>query len=414
MSSDGVVIDVSPVSVETVLLADAPQKDDALALAGGLAALAGDAGGSLSTAITLVPNPGATFPPTLLDSGSVQAKLAEVLTGPAPVKTVETRNSIFTGKSYQIVKVEGARSMREAFELSGLDFEVEKRQLSYPDGKGGFLPVPGSFGVVRKDTNRVLGTVGSGYTPIRNWMGGEILDAVVNGSLGVKGTVENVGYLHDGARVFIQVKVGDAWQIAYKGGADEVKDLLTFTNSHDGSMKCSIGPTSIRIVCENTHLYANRESAKRGASVKHTKGAVAKVEQFAEELKILTGLMAEYRQMCAAFAAKPMTVPQMQNVLLDVFGHGGKMLLEAPPQTRTAIEEVMVRAESGKGNSPFRGTAWGLYNGVTEWVDHGGMRTRVPEGGDETALLVNSRLYGTGKVLKDDTFNTLRQFVKAA
>jgi len=255
----------------------------------------------------------------------------------------------------------------------------------------------------------VLGRVGAQYQPIRNWMGGDIMNAIVSGDLGIKGTIENVGQLHDGARVFVQVKIGDTWNI--KG--DGMNDLLTFTNTHDGSLKCSIGTTSIRIVCENTHLYATREAGSTGTSVKHTRNAVAKVEKFAEELKILCKLMATYRAACERFAETRISVDQSKTLLLDMLGHGGKLLTEAPPQTRTTVEDILTRAESGIGNKQFAGTCWALYNGVTEHADHGGMRTRVPEGGDREGLLLNSRLYGSGKTLKDDAFNSLRKFAGA-
>jgi phage/plasmid-like protein (TIGR03299 family) len=345
--------------------------------------------------------------PVVIDSNPV----VEVVSKPVVVEVLprednarvirDVRNPTVGRGRYEIVRVEGARNMREAFDKAGMGFKVEKTpQFVYGlDGK--LEKVDGSYVTRRMDTGTHLGVVGEGYTPIDNWDGSELLDLIVADG---RGTIENVGYLRGGAKVFAQVKLGE-WNVPGLVKADSMRDYLTFTNSHDGTMVATFGPTSVRVVCENTHLFANRESGKRGARVKHTKNSANKLEAAKNAIQGFLDQFSQYRTDCGLMAATKLSLPEMNKIAFEVFGE--PIPVEASKQSKNAVEDILERSVGGIGNKAFAGTAWGLFNGFTEYVTHGGMGTRERGIEPKEALLAESRMFGTGKKLMDSARNVI-------
>ena len=72
----------------------------------------------------------------------------------------------------QGVVTEGTLPAREAFETADALFTVEKRELSYPKYRPGGLgwdnEPSGTFGVVRTDTQALLGVVSKQYEIVQN------------------------------------------------------------------------------------------------------------------------------------------------------------------------------------------------------------------------------------------------------
>ena len=67
------------------------------------------------------------------------------------------------------VKVDGCVTSEEAIKKSGLDWEVEKRQIFCPGSSDmEFQVVPDAFAVVRKTDHKPLGVVGARYVPLQN------------------------------------------------------------------------------------------------------------------------------------------------------------------------------------------------------------------------------------------------------
>src|SRR5271157_2061778 len=72
-------------------------------------------------------------------------------------------------------KLENPATAAAAIEAAGLNYNVELVPLFTQAG----LHVPRCQGVIRSDTNQILGTVGQGYTPIQNAEAFQFLDSVV-------------------------------------------------------------------------------------------------------------------------------------------------------------------------------------------------------------------------------------------
>lgn len=89
------------------------------------------------------------------------------------------------------VNIQNAHTLESAIKISGLDFTVEKRALSYntptPQSFGDKTvmvdvptPIPDNFATVRSDTNAFLGIVGKKYTILQNDEAFNFLDDIIH------------------------------------------------------------------------------------------------------------------------------------------------------------------------------------------------------------------------------------------
>jgi hypothetical protein len=99
------------------------------------------------------------------------------------------------------------------------------RQLPLTAGEG--IIVPGKVAQVRDDNDAVVGITSPTYEVFQNSQLKELVYPLVDaGQL----TIENMGYLGKGEKVFIQCAVADE----YKLGNESFKGMITLLNSHNG------------------------------------------------------------------------------------------------------------------------------------------------------------------------------------
>ena len=283
-------------------------------------------------------------------------------------------------------KLDKPATSEEAIKGAGLDFKVEKFRLQTTPND---LPVESHFATVRIDSMEVLGVVGSRYEPIQNKDAFTTFDALVGEGEAIYHTA---GALGKGERIWLLAKLPDYIKV---NGNDLVEKYLLLVNSHDGSSTVRVKLTPIRVVCENT-LSLALSGAEQEVHVRHTLNAKEKLKE-AHEILGLTNKL--YAQLDAIF-----------NRMGETMVHGKTLTdyIEAVfpniPTSENSIWMAKVRykivelAESGEGSEMARGTLWGAYNAVTEYVDH--YRNTK---GDETQRL-KSMWFGSGERIKRNAF----------
>jgi phage/plasmid-like protein (TIGR03299 family) len=123
-------------------------------------------------------------------------------------------------------KLENPATAADAIFAAGLDYNVELVPLFTRDG----IQVPRRQGVIRSDTNQVLGTVGPSYSPVQNIGAFRFLDSVVaDGGL----RYHTAGALGQGQRIWMLAKLPG--HIRVKGTDDITDKFLLLHNSHDGT-----------------------------------------------------------------------------------------------------------------------------------------------------------------------------------
>ena len=174
----------------------------------------------------------------------------------------------------QGVVTEGTLPAREAFETANALFTVEKRELSYPiqvfdenriDGLPDWERAPsGSFGLVRTDTQALLGVVTKQYEIVQN-------DSLLRMAEFIREEVDMdcVIVLSDGAKVCFTATLRGAEADIVPG--DTIKRRIVGYLGHDGKTGCGAKFTNIRVVCQNTLTAALSDTGAQ-SSVTH-KGA---------------------------------------------------------------------------------------------------------------------------------------------
>lgn len=155
------------------------------------------------------------------------------------------------------VKVAGALSSKEALQASGLNWQVEQKDI-YTDGG---IFIPGYKANVRDLDNKVLGIVSDRYKVVQN----EEAFAFTDKLLGEGVRYETAGSLNEGRKVWVLARMPREYIML----GDRISPYMVFSNTHDGSGAIRVAMTPIRVVCNNT-LNLALATATRSWSAMHT------------------------------------------------------------------------------------------------------------------------------------------------
>ena len=190
------------------------------------------------------------------------------------------------------VVTEGTLPAREAFETADALFTVEKRELQLPrfnqeladvDTCGGpdagvYYAPSGTFGVVRTDTQALLGVVSRQYEIVQN-------DSLLRMAEFIREEIDMdcVIVLSDGAKVCFTATLRGAATDIVPG--DTVKRRIVGFLGHDGKTGCGAKFTNVRVVCQNTLTAAMRDSGAR-SSITHKNGANNNFDQLIQSIDV--------------------------------------------------------------------------------------------------------------------------------
>jgi phage/plasmid-like protein (TIGR03299 family) len=285
----------------------------------------------------------------------------------------------------------------EAMEQAGLNFTVQKKPLRAMLNKRSYVDVIDHFAIIRMDTGDCLGVVGSRYEPIQNRDCFSFFDPLVDRSESIYHTA---GVIGKGEKIWLLAKLPDYIRIGPK--KDPVEKYLLLYNSHDGSSHIRVKLTPIRVVCNNT-----LSSALRGADdevrVKHTASAPEKLEEAHKILGLTNSLFQELDFIFNRMALRKVTDKEMLNYVKTLVPDNP----EADTNTRTENirNKILYLHDSREDSKMHRGTAFGLYNAVTEMVDHF-VTTEDPN------KALKSVWFGSGERLKLKAFSLAEDLIK--
>jgi len=287
----------------------------------------------------------------------------------------------------------------EAIIASGLSWKVLEEPVLNKDGQ----KIDGYKAVVREDTNEVLQIATERYFPVQNVDCFQIFDEVTGTG---QAKYEVAGSLKGGRIIWILARLPFDFAVA----GDEVRSYLLLTTSHDGSLAWQMFKTPIRVVCWNT-LSAGLDAKEKGkvAYFKHTPNFRARVGKAQEILSESKAYFDAFKEQSEVLARKQMSGLAVDAFLATLFKTEGKAEDEVTTRTKNAKIEITRLFETGKGNQQVgvRGTAWALYNGVTEYVDH----KRTTKGNGSNRLC--SSWFGSGKDMREVAHKELLTIAKA-
>lgn len=257
----------------------------------------------------------------------------------------------------------GAATVSEALSLAKADWAVTKTPIF--DGVT-MDPIEGFSRIGRDDDSSItLNVCKSTYEPIDNADAFGIIDDVLGKS---HAQVERVGQIKDGKICYIQAKMPESIEVLKGDGMDM---YITGITSHDGSYLTQVFFTSIRQVCHN-QTTAMRKDGKKGRriGIRHTKNAPARIEQAASILMEGVQEWDTIRENAEIMARKSVNRAQTKAFIDSLFPAPE----DSSKQDRNAKKREIVAelVESGMGTeiAGVRGSAWGLFNAATEYLDH--------------------------------------------
>ncbi len=188
----------------------------------------------------------------------------------------------------QGVVTPGTLPAREAFETADALFHVEKRELSYPreivgynalDNVQRFDRAPaGVFGVIRTDTQALLGVVTKQYEIVQNESLLRMAEFIRD-----EADMDCVIVLSDGAKVCFTATLRGAQTDIVPG--DTVKRRIVGYLGHDGKTGCGAKFTNIRVVCQNT-LTAAMSGTGASSSITHKGTANANFDALIKSIDV--------------------------------------------------------------------------------------------------------------------------------
>jgi phage/plasmid-like protein (TIGR03299 family) len=275
---------------------------------------------------------------------------------------------------------------------AGMDWRIESSAVHFKStGSGMLAPIhtfPDQKVLYRSDTQEPLSVVSQRYQVVQPNVVLEFYRDLTE----VSGyELETAGVLKGGRKFWALARTGQS--VALKGG-DEVGGYLLLATSCDGTLATTATPTTVRVVCNNT-LALSLNGATSAIKVPHNTRfnpdlvkkqlgiAVSRWDEFMYEMRTLSERTVSSKEAEHFF-----------NQVLSVTSTEGTT--QAKQTNRHAIAKAHSLYDGrGKGAelASARGTAWGLLNAVTEFVDHE-KRARSAD------YRMDSAWFGQGAVLK--------------
>ena len=247
--------------------------------------------------------------------------------------------------------VEEAPTSENAIRIARLDWTVDQFPV-FANGN----EIPGYFANVRSDTNEALGVVRNRYKIVQNTEAFDFVDGIV-ANKHLECRYETAGSLFNGRRIFLLVKLPNKDLLG-----DLVENYLFFTNSHDGSSALTAGITNVRVVCNNT-LQMALEGASRIWRCRHTTNIEGKKQQAKEALGMAVKYMEGMEKTAWRMASKKINEEAFFRKLFEVDGH-------KDDSKEKMIERIHIIYNEKDDLQNFKGTAWGMYNAVADFVSN--------------------------------------------
>jgi len=252
---------------------------------------------------------------------------------------------------------------------AGMDWKIQDSPVHFKSDSIGALGSIHSFPdqkvLYRSDTKTPLSVVSQRYQVVQPR---EVLEFYRDLTEVSGYELETAGVLKGGRKFWALARTGQGTTLK---GNDQVNGYLLLATSCDGTLATTATPTTVRVVCNNTLTIALDGSAKAikvphstrfdPQAVKKQLGiAVSQWDNFMHRMRMLSERKVQWHEAMGFF----------MNVLCDA---NPNTPLPAVLPNERALRKVQYLYEGqGRGSTleSAQGTAWGLLNAVTEYVDH--------------------------------------------
>lgn len=215
--------------------------------------------------------------------------------------------------------------------------------------------------------------------------------------------VSGAALLRGGSRAFIMARCPS---LDFTVGEDSHAMWLSVFAGSDGKTGIYPHGTLVREVCANTVAAGMADAEGRGAlyRIAHHGNVDAKLAEASVALGQLTEVRDAYTRACETLLDRNVSTSEAKDFVAELIdGDSGRA-----DNARAAILRL---ARSGKGNARYQGTAYALWQGVTDYVDHEAVKTSKNDVNERRFLY---SVEGAGAALKSQALSLLLQGAKVA
>lgn len=249
--------------------------------------------------------------------------------------------------------IDGTANSTEAIKLARLGWDVTQEPVCLQDG----TTIPNFYANVRSDTKETLGIVKGKYQVYQNKDLFDFTDAIIKNAKGVECQYETAGSLYNGARVFLLVKLPDVDLVG-----DKVENYLFVSNGHNGVFGLMAGITNVRVVCNNT-LQMAEQGASRIWRVAHLGDLQAKQKEAEKSLSLSLSYVDRIKEDAEKLAVEKVNEEKFFKEFFKKFDF-------SESQKQYTLDSIANIYKNKDDLQNFRGTKWGLYNAVADFVSN--------------------------------------------
>ena len=274
--------------------------------------------------------------------------------------------------------LDGSETTEQVMIAAGLDWRVNTEPVFRK------IIIPGEDGAedtvrydevkaqvsVRESDDSILGVVGPRWTPLQNADAFKVFEPLVeSGDM----SWHTAGSLRDGQRVWVLCQLNlDNSEIV---PGDEIRKFALLSNGHDGKLAVHFGFTPIRVVCANTEALARECKASKLIRVRHHRFVKENVEKLRDIMNLANqefeATSDQYRFLASRAINKDDLHKYVKIVMLGA-KDAAKDEEDLSTRSKNIVSRVEELFETGKGADMVgvRGTWWGAYNAVSEYLNY--------------------------------------------
>ncbi|OJA51097.1 DUF932 domain-containing protein [Burkholderia ubonensis] len=296
------------------------------------------------------------------------------------------------------------QSIEDWKRAAGMDWSIEEAEVRFVAAGnrnlGSIHAFPEQKVLYRSDTKAPLSVVSSRYAVVQPT---EILEFYRDLTEIGGFELETAGVLKEGRKLWALAKTGHSGLLK---GKDKIGGYLLLATACDGTLATTAQFTSVRVVCNNTLQIALGDSTGVVKVPHRSQFDAAAVKR---QLGIAVSSWDAFMVRTKALAERKITDSTAEAFLRRVLTYSTASL---PDRETVAVNERAIKAVgqlyAGRGKGAdlpsAAGTAWGLLNAVTEYVDHH-RRARTDD------HRIDAAWFGAGATLKQRAWDEAMKLV---
>ncbi|AKF14353.1 hypothetical protein SEA_VINCENZO_91 [Mycobacterium phage Vincenzo] len=213
-----------------------------------------------------------------------------------------------------------------------------------------------------------LGVVGNRWVPFSNEETTPMLSSLVDEG---GAHIETIGALRGGRDTFVTMRLPGHMEFRSPvTGELDITDLyICLLNNHTGEYPLRALISPVRIVCANTQRMAEN-AARSSVSLRHTGDPTKRLAEVRQLLGVTFAYRDTFVEQCERLIAREMGSIEVLDVLEDIWNVEGSTTQKQADGRKAKARAVASLYDTAATVAPFKGTAFGVYNAMTEYLDH--------------------------------------------